>query len=167
MDHVNEALPADLALAAELHVVLKEEARWVTDTWRHVRGAMLDGADQHNFRESGHSRTHLPEALELCVGDFGTVPWKRGLSGVHYAKRGRGKGQLMRLDPGQAAPQHSHSVLEATVVLQGAFDDGHSVNRRGDLVLGWPGMVHRPTAAGDEVCICYVAREPTPFWRFS
>jgi predicted ChrR family anti-sigma factor len=163
MDHVNEALSADLALAAELHVVLKEEARAVTETWRQVRDTMLGSSE----RRQSNERDHLPEALELCVGGFKTVPWKRGLSGVHYAKRGRGRGQLMRLDPGQAAPHHSHSVLEATVVLQGAFDDGQGINHRGDLVLGWPGMTHRPAAAGDEVCICYVAREPKPFWRLS
>jgi len=90
MDHVNEALSADLALAAELHVVLKEEARAVTETWRQVRDTMLGSSE----RRQSNERDHLPEALELCVGGFKTVPWKRGLSGVHYAKRGCLKQQL-------------------------------------------------------------------------
>ncbi|MEM7328397.1 MAG: cupin domain-containing protein [Pseudomonadota bacterium] len=163
LDHASGALPADMALAAELHILLSTKGHETADIWqatRHVVGLWSrdNAAGEHEC---------LPEALELAVGDFDTVPWKKGLSGVHYAKRGKDKGKLMRLDPGQSAPEHSHSALEATVVLKGEFEDGHGVYKRGDLVLGRPGMRHRPAAHGDEMCICYVAQDALPFWRLS
>lgn len=161
MDHAGGALSMDMAIAAELHILLSETGHKTSDIWdaaRHVLGAEAGPDCEHTF---------LPEALELARSEFSTVPWKRGLSGVHYAKRGRGKGKLMRLDPGQSAPEHSHSALEATIVLKGQFEDGHGVYSRGDLVLGRPGVRHRPAAHGDEMCVCFVAQEPLPFWRLS
>ena len=163
LDHACGALSSDMAIAAELHVLLCDQGHETSRIWELTREAMGYPAAKslcpnHDF---------LPEALELARGEFETVPWKKGLSGVHYAKRGKGKGKLMRLDPGQSAPEHSHSALEATVVLKGKFEDGHGVYKRGDLVLGRPGVRHRPAAYGDELCICYVAQEPLPFWRLS
>ncbi|MEM9055340.1 MAG: cupin domain-containing protein [Pseudomonadota bacterium] len=162
LDHATGALSTDMALAAELHILLSSAGQSAAEIW-HATGEAL-GSDA---TEAQVEHACLPEALELALGDFETVPWKKGLSGVHYAKRGKGKGKLMRLDPGQAAPEHSHSALEATVVLEGMFEDGHGVYRRGDLVLGRPGMRHRPAAHGQQMCICFVAQEPLPFWRFS
>lgn len=163
LDHASGALSEDMSLAAELHIILSETGHKTADIWLATRDAVAPSAKQATLLE--HDR--LPEALELAVGDFDTIPWKRGLSGVHYAKRGKGKGKLMRLDPGQSAPEHSHSALEATVVLAGQFDDGHGVYGRGDLVLGRPGVRHRPASHGDQMCICYVAQNALPFWRFS
>ena len=163
LDHASGALSADMALAAELHILLSEKGHETADIWHATRDAVGLWANEVQAIE----HECLPEALELAVGDFHTVPWKKGLSGVHYAKRGKGKGKLMRLDPGQAAPEHSHSALEATVVLEGEFEDGHGVYRRGDLVLGRPGVRHRPAAHGNDMCICYVAQDALPFWRFS
>lgn len=163
LDHASGALSPDMALAAELHALLSSQARETLSVWLATRDAL--GLWANEAREMEHA--YLPEALELAQGDFETVPWKRGLSGVHYAKRNKGHGKLMRLDPGQAAPEHGHSALEATVVLEGQFEDGHGIYQRGDLVLGRPGVPHRPAAHGEQMCICYVAQEPTPFWRLS
>lgn len=163
LDHASGALSPDMSLAAELHIILSQTGHEMADLWSVTRDAM--GPRTPQTPPLAYDR--LPEALELAVGNFDTVPWKKGLSGVHFAKRGKGKGKLMRLDPGQAAPEHSHSALEATVVLAGEFDDGHGVYSRGDLVLGRPGMRHRPASHGDQMCICYVAQDALPFWRFS
>lgn len=163
LDHASGALSSDMAIAAELHTLLNAEARETLSIWLATRDCIGLWANEARIME----HAYLPEALELAQGDFKTVPWKRGLSGVHFAQRGAGRGKLMRLDPGQSAPEHSHSALEATVVLEGEFGDGHGVYKRGDLALGRPGVSHRPAAHGDRMCICYVAQEPTPFWRLS
>lgn len=163
LDHANSALSDDMALAAELHVLLSDTGRKAANIWHSTRDVVSLRANE--ARSGEHA--NLPEALELAVGNFDTVPWKMGLSGVHYARRGKGKGKLMRLDPGQSAPEHSHSALEATVVLKGQFEDGHGIYDRGDLVLGRPGVRHRPAAHGDEMCICYVAQDALSFWRLS
>lgn len=163
MDHAGGALSSDMAIAAELHILLSDKGQQTADVWAIARDVLR----QADGKDPGIEHESLPEVLELSRSEFSTVPWKRGFSGVHYAKRGRGKGKLMRLDPGQSAPEHSHSALEATVVLKGQFEDGHGIYSRGDLVLGRPGVKHRPAAHGDEMCICFVAQEPLPFWRFS
>ena len=163
LDHASGALSKDMAIAAELHILLSDRGHETADIWNATRtglGGAEGGPDEYEH-------ACLPEARELARSEFSTVPWKRGLSGVHYAKRGKGRGKLMRLDPGQAAPEHSHSALEATVVLKGQFEDGHGRYGRGDLVLGRPGVRHRPASHGDEMCICFVAQEPLPFWRLS
>lgn len=159
LDYSTGALSDDMALAAELHILLSEHGRAAANTWLSVGKSLGQRVPPTGQR--------LPDALELATGKFDTIPWKKGLSGAHYAKRGKGNGQLMRLDPGQAVPSHSHSALEATVVLEGEFEDGHGIYTRGDLVLGQPGMSHQPAAHGEQVCICFVAKEPLPFWRFS
>ena len=163
LDHAAGALSPDMAIAAQLHVLLNADGREQDEIWQ-SSGRVLSAMTRDG---RALSRDCLPEALELARAEFTTVPWKRGLSGVHYARRGKDRGKLMRLDPGQAAPEHAHSALEATVVLSGAFGDGHGVYRRGDLVLGRPGVKHRPSAVGAQACICYVAQEALPFWRFS
>lgn len=159
LDYATGALCPDMALAAQLHILLSDEGKRAADTWASA-GAVFG-------MEANRDSDRLPEALELANGDLQTVPWKRGLSGAHYARRGKGNGQLMRLDPGQTVPAHNHTALEATVVLEGEFEDGHGVYRRGDLVLGPPGMRHQPAAHGEHRCVCFVAKEPIPFWRFS
>lgn len=163
MDHAGGALSAELALAAELHILLSERARETAEIWRAARAEIC----HQRGVETPLQDRRIPEALELARREFATVPWRKGLSGVHFAKRGKGKGKLMRLDPGQSAPDHSHSALEATVVLRGAFEDGHGQYARGDLALAHPGLRHRPAAVGADMCICYVAQAPLAFWRFS
>ena len=125
MDHAGGTLSSDMAIAAELHILLSDRGHETADIWNAARTVLgvADGCPED------YEHAFLPEALELARSEFSTIPWKRGLSGVHYAKRGKGRGKLMRLDPGQAAPEHSHSALEATVVLKGQFEDGHGALR--------------------------------------
>ena len=163
LDHAAGSLSPEMAIAAQLHALLSATGREQDAIWQSCGRVFGRGGPDRAAQAGGC----LPEALELARADYLAVPWKRGLSGVHYARRGKDRGKLMRLDPGQSAPEHSHSALEATGVLKGAFGDGHGVYHRGDLVLGRPGVNHRPSAVGTDACICYGAQEALPFWRFS
>ncbi len=162
IDYASGNLTGELALAAQLHTVLSRRGQAADQIWAAVA---CEIGQIEAFSASDHNL--LPEALELSRTRLDTIPWKRGLSGVQYAKRGRAKGQLMRLDPGQCAPEHSHSACEATVVLKGRFTDGPHVYDRGDLIVAGPGDRHRPAAYGSEMCVCYVGKAPRPFWRLS
>jgi putative transcriptional regulator len=71
----------------------------------------------------------------------------------------------MKLEPGQSVPRHGHAATEATVVIHGALRDAFGDYRPGDLMLGAPGMHHKPMATGDEPCVCYVAEPPLFAWR--
>ncbi len=162
LDYASGALSPEMALAAELHILLNRDAETESALWDAV-GQSIVGPSMHKTADD----SLLPEALELACSRFETVPWRKGLSGVHYAKRGKNRGQLMRLDPGQSAPAHGHSAYEATVVLRGRFNDGRGEYRRGDMVVAGPGDHHQPSGTGDEMCVCFVGREPRPFWRLS
>lgn len=164
LDYAAGNLAPEMALAAHLHEVLSPDGAKNAEIWSKTK-SLLTKSDNGSDLSDAHNR--LPEVLELAHGSFDDLPWRTGLSGVSFAKRGPDRGQLMRLNPGQAAPSHTHSALEATVVLVGEFADGHGTYKRGDIALAHPGKRHQPAAIGDVACICFVAKEPTPFWRFS
>ncbi len=160
LDYVSGALSPDLAMAADLHCLLDIEAREKASVMSMAKSEIAGKARLSTWQ-------YLPEALELARSNFSTVPWRRGLSGAHFAKRGLNKGQLMRLDPGQRVPEHSHSTIEATVVLDGGFEDGRGRFLRGEIAILEQGERHQPQAVGDTPCICFVATGPKAFWRLS
>lgn len=65
---------------------------------------------------------------------------------------GSGKTEILRIEPGHGAPRHDHEGDEYTLVLTGAFHDGHSLFGPGDINVGEPGFVHQPVAQAGEVC---------------
>src|SRR5207245_270621 len=65
---------------------------------------------------------------------------------------GSGLTELFRLDPGHGTPRHDHEGEEYTLVLTGAFHDGHRLYGPGDLNVGGPGFVHQPVAQAGGVC---------------
>ena len=164
MDHANGVLPSALTLAADLHTALSETGASIAMDWDVIGGALLE-----NFSAAGQAlqrRKPVSKSIpasDIIATDFTTLRWRRGLSGVSFAHAGVPGGRFMRLREGQAAPSHGHSCLEATVVLQGAFDDGLATYRRGDLAVADKEDHHTPRAVGGD-CVCYVGRERSLFW---
>ena len=60
--------------------------------------------------------------------------------------------ELIRIEPGFAAPRHTHAGEEYTLVLTGAYHDGLARYGVGDIARAGPDIVHRPQAEQDEVC---------------
>ena len=172
MDHAAGNHADAMTLAGDLHILLSPAGSETARLWSIVGGALLE-RDQRPVRRPKTrskrrfaSREGAATARELlALSDSAPLPWKRGLSGVSYANTATRGAKFMKLEPGQSAPTHGHGALEATVVLQGRFSDGHGVYSRGDLVLGEPGMRHKPAAVGDEPCICFVAETSNPLWN--
>ncbi len=101
----------------------------------------------------------LPNALrDVLNGPIEDAGWKFAYPGVKQVKLPIGdQGEsvkLLRIKPGKAAPRHTHSGIEATLVLRGAFRDGNRLYERGQLALADQHIQHRPRAEGDEDCIC-------------
>jgi len=172
MDYASGTLPAALNLAGELHTHLKPEARDEVAVWEAVGGLLIELDEGQPATAPSRVRRVVPGASPLTARDvlsvrFDDIRWRRGLSGVRHAGMGVRGGTFMRLDAGQAVPAHGHSVLEATVVLEGVLDVDGTSYEPGDIALGVPGLRHKPAAQGDHRCICYVARAPRPFWRLS
>eukprot|EP00919_Chromeraceae_sp_WS-2016_P024109 GHVR01057096.1.p1 GENE.GHVR01057096.1~~GHVR01057096.1.p1 ORF type:complete len:195 (-),score=30.04 GHVR01057096.1:33-617(-) len=170
MDHAAGNHAGALALAGDLHMLLSPEGAQSGWLWSVIGGALLDQAPAAVPTAPRKVSRHkgdiaVESASDLLAMADASLNWKRGISGISYADCGTRGAKFMKLQPGQSAPAHGHGSLEATVVLQGEFSDGHGVYKRGDLVLGEPGIRHKPAAAGDETCICFVAETSNPLWN--
>ncbi|KCZ94204.1 cupin domain-containing protein [Hyphomonas johnsonii] len=170
MDHAAGNHAEAFALAGDLHIALSADGAEAGLLWAVIGGALLENAARAAPRPAAGKRRQKAHreyetAEMLLAGSDTMLDWKRGISGVAYARTATPGASFMKLEPGQAAPMHGHSNIEATVVLSGQFSDGHGVYSRGDLVLGEPGQRHKPAAIGDEQCICFVAEKPRPFWK--
>lgn len=169
LDHAAGAHTAAMMLAGDVHRLLSPKGRDMAQLWDIVGGALLETEALETALPAAQPRRREPslETAESVLALSETpLKWKRGISGVHYFKTNTPRAKLMKLEAGKSAPTHGHSALEATIVLQGRFTDGHGVYERGDLVLGEPGLRHKPAAYGEEACVCFVAESPKKFWRF-
>lgn len=105
----------------------------------------------------------LPAALRRRVGDdLGALCWKRRLRGLSESEIGIGDGgrvALMRIEPGGCAPRHAHRGHEFTLVLAGAFRDGATLFRLGDLQISGPEVEHQPEALDEGPCLCLVVTD--------
>ena len=178
LDHASGALNAELMLAGELHARLSDGGVQAERLWASVGGALLEAiADAPEPEKRARSRSvragRWPaapiEALaDELSGPLDHIHWRPAIFGFETPRGRRPRlGRLMRLRPGRAVPAHGHDRFEATVILSGAFCDGHGAYGRGDIVFSTPGLRHKPEAASNEGCICYVARatERTRTWH--
>lgn len=110
-------------------------------------------------------------------GDFGAFPaplralaleaaatrgWKvagRGIRSLVIDTGGSATAEILRIAPGAAAPQHTHSGDEYTLVLTGAFHDDTGLYRPGDVAFANADITHRPTAEPGEVCYSFAVTE--------
>lgn len=165
MEHAAGALPPAYRVATDLHVALSAEGRAVSDVWMACGGWFLETMDLDD--PGPHAPVAAPERAAMSAHDVlshttGTIAWKRSLFGFDRAETSLPGGQFLRLAPGRKVPAHGHDALELTVVLQGALSDGKTVYRRGDLLIGEPGVVHRPQSVGDIDCVCFAAVPARP-----
>jgi putative transcriptional regulator len=75
-----------------------------------------------------------------------------GIRGLKLAVGGEGETELLRIEPGRGVAPHDHGGEEYTLVITGAFHDGHERFGPGDVNIARPGFVHAPLAEKHEVC---------------
>ncbi len=172
MDHAAGTHPESLALAGDLHMMLSKDAASTAFAWSIIGGALLETAEAEPLVRApeperlSYKRQRSPAGARAILDvASGPITWKRGLSSIAYLPVGVPGGKLMKLEAGQSVPKHGHTVIEATVVVQGRLRDAFGEYGEGDLMLGEPGMHHKPVAAGNEPCVCYVAEPPLFSWR--
>jgi putative transcriptional regulator len=66
---------------------------------------------------------------------------------------------LLRSGPGTKMLEHSHTGIELTCVLSGAFEHGGGYYGPGDFDLGDETVDHQPVVQDGEDCICLVAMQ--------
>lgn len=163
-------------------VTLSPAAREQLTTLEKINGLLLDEAEQVEMADDaldavlGRLDTAIDDdmaepaqASELNVDipaplravldkPIEEVKWRFAYPGVRQAKLPIGDSgesvKLLKIKPGKASPRHTHSGIEATLVLRGAFRDGIRLYERGELALADQHIQHRPRAEGDEDCIC-------------
>lgn len=99
----------------------------------------------------------LPEPLREAVFEAISAgrKWRLlgfGIRGLKLAVGGGGETELLRIEPGRGVAPHDHDGDEYTLVVTGAFHDGHERFGPGDVNIARPGLVHAPLAEADEVC---------------
>lgn len=169
LDNAAGALSPAEAMVAELHRRLSPQGAAAAAMLDAAGGALLESAEPEAaavpLRPTAPQAPARPAPSELdafLAGDLLSLPWRKTFFGVQTLTTRTPRLRLLRLDPGERAPQHGHAARDVTVVLQGAFADEFGVYRRGDLAFAEPGVKHGPRAVGDEPCVCLIAAEPGP-----
>lgn len=96
----------------------------------------------------------LPAPLARAVAASGGR-WRfkaPGMRALALDTGGRARAELLRIAPGHGAPMHTHRGAELTLVLHGAYHDGHRRYGPGDLSIAGPELRHRPVAETGEAC---------------
>lgn len=81
--------------------------------------------------------------------------WKYAGSGIKSLAldmAGDAKAEILRIEPGAAAPEHTHEGEEFTLVLVGAFHDARGVYAVGDIAHADASVTHKPTGEAGAVC---------------
>lgn len=109
------------------------------------------------------NRNNLPTSINKLINyDTHNLHWRRHGQKVRSAEMLNHDGikaSLVYISAGATIPEHKHTGLEYTVVLEGSFSDIHGVYQQGDFLLRKEGEPHSPTATADKDCLCLTVLE--------
>lgn len=168
LDHAAGRLAPAESLVADLHRTLSPAGRSYAQMLDSAGGALLESVEPGSIavgpmdpgkQEAPAAKILSSRMAPYLEGDLLALRWRRNFVGVPTCRTAIPMARLLRLDPGEQAPGHSHGRRDVTVVLQGAFADENGVYEKGDLAFAMPGLRHRPSAVGVEPCVCMVATE--------
>lgn len=102
------------------------------------------------------------DGLGRMLSLYSHGPWKWIGLGVHSAKVDLPAGSetrafLLRAAPGTNMPRHSHTGLEWTLVLKGAYAHQFGRYGAGDFDEADDGIDHQPVVEKGSECVCLVA----------
>jgi putative transcriptional regulator len=175
LEYAAGTLPEALAVVAAVHIAQCTVCRQVLATLEATGGTLLEDVPPVPLEPSAFDRLlarldqpprapppivnpHLPEPLNRI--HFGRW-WPIGI-GIWYRPMqaaGAAWGGLILGQPGRALPRHSHSGLEMTSILSGAFADGEGEYYAGDLSEPENHHDQPPRVIGTEPCLCILASE--------
>ena len=113
----------------------------------------------------GNVEGDVPSPLTSVIGPaLNSAPWKRVSAGVWQhvialPATSRGDLRLIKVEPGQALPEHAHTGSELTMVLKGSYRDATGHYSVGDVADMSGGGSHSPLADPVEGCICLIATD--------
>lgn len=176
------SLPAALSAVVALHLTMCSKCRRDIRMFETIGAALFEDIstapvavpDQHpsirkfavenGCRQLETGETWEDPAVRLIGVPLAEVRWKHLGYGVwhfplSHADNGDGDLRLLKVDPGQAIPEHGHGGSELTLVLQGAYRDHIGLFRAGDVADLDDQVQHRPVADPEAGCVCLLATE--------
>lgn len=168
-DYSTGTLPAGPAFVVAAHLALKPHAREQVRMLETTGGALLDAIEPVAMgqptwlyqSEEAPSPTRTADTSAEVAHMLATLDqgrWKRNMAGMLVKPVSQVKAELLKLEAGRSVPHHGHHGLELTLVLSGAFSDGHGTYRRGDLVIHDEDSEHQPAAVAGGDCICLISQ---------
>lgn len=179
---------APLALLAETQAALAPRARASLTAAEAIAGARfeqesaspvsldavmakIDGAAQERAPEPREARGALATELSRLPAPLRDVALEAAANGARWTFAAPGlrslllsdengvRAEVLRIQPGHGAPTHTHDGSEYTLVLEGAFHDGHAHYGVGDISFAHPDLTHRPIATPGPVCYAFAVTE--------
>lgn len=152
---LEEEAPMDFSAGGADAALARIDALSTLDTRRPV--ASTDNRAATGAARSLNELLDLPDpvreaAFEAIMAgkNFGFAGF--GIKRLSIPMDGPGKVDLLRIEPGAGVANHDHEGEEFTLVLTGAFNDGHQTYGPGDINVGVPGFKHEPKALPGDVC---------------
>ena len=175
-------LPEAFSVAVAAHISMCDECRISMESYNAVGGTLLEmqndikvGSDalQKTLdkiatsypveKVEKPSKTDFPEPLSDYIGDsLDTIDWQpigMGVKQSILSTSSEATARLLYIPPGTAMPDHSHSGIEMTLVLKGAFADETEYFAKGDVEIADGATNHTPVAADGSPCICLAVTE--------
>ncbi len=186
VDYASGGLSPAPALLVAAHLSLNAESREAARRLETLGGMLLETADpvalgpgarptaealaerMPSVPAGGSPAADLAPARAVdtlrraLAGEGDALPWKRIVPGVYDLKldvEDDYATSLLRIRRNSRIAEHTHSGVEMTLVISGAFDDGFGEYGRGGLCIMDPDGTHQPTARGEADCICLAVTE--------
>jgi len=173
------ALSAPEAVVVATHLALRPQLKpWLNQLQR-LGGIMLEDTPAEAMREdalatalsrietdAGEAAQPLPlndmPELPEPLRHYELGPWRWAGPGikvrnVNAPRDGKCRVILLKIEPGQKTPRHTHGGVELTCVLSGAYATETERFDVGDLEEADHEVLHQPRVVSDEPCLCVVA----------
>lgn len=176
MRYATGSLPEAFELIIATHISMCDECRASVESLDAIGGNLIDRCGTQAMSDDSFRRTldmigagepvaprvgsdpSLPVPLADYVGgSLESVKWRPVGMGVKQAILPTGPeatARLLFIPAGMAVPDHGHTGIELTLVLQGAFEDATARFEKGDVETADADLEHTPIADISEDCIC-------------
>ena len=182
MAYASGNLPEAFSVAVAAHISMCDECRSLMESYNAVGGALLETQSDIGVGDDALQKTldrivsispveealvavekDLPTPLSDYVGDsLDAIDWQpigMGVKQSLLSTSSEATARLLYIPPGTAMPDHSHSGIEVTLVLKGAFADETEYFAKGDVEIADGSTNHTPVAADGSPCICLAVTE--------
>ena len=127
-----------------------------------LKASILDRLDDEPVPEITYARSSIFPSPVMAALKGKPPRWKSLGMGVRQSilsADDTGSVRLLYIPAGRAMPDHSHSGMELTLVLQGSFSDETGRFGVGDVEVAFDDLEHTPTANVGPACICLAAAD--------